>query len=146
MLSIIIIMMVILCIFSFLLSLFLETKGGIMKPRQFELIIEMKDEKLAVCGGDTMKEQMLPEKVLNSPLDDDALGMVFLNIDITFAEKSGKRSVLRGRKRAVFNGADWESEFLWQAVRVIVDHNGSKDEACNALKMILGKLQEHPAV
>lgn len=139
-------MMVILYILSFPLSLFLETKGGIMKPRQFKLIIGMKDDKLAVCGGDSMKEGMLSEKVLNSPLDNDALGMVFLNIDITFDEKSGKRSVLRGRKRAVFNGTDWESEFLWQAVRVIVEHNGRKDEACNALKMILGKLQEQPVV
>ena len=106
----------------------------------------MKSEKLAIDGGDVMKEGMLSEKVLNSPMDNDTVGMVFLNVDITFAEKSGEQSILRGRKRAVFNAIDWESEFLWQAVRVIVEHNGRKDEALDALHLILRKLQEQPAV
>ena len=93
-----------------------------------------------------MQEGMLSEKVLNVPMDDDTLGMVFLNVDVTFAEKSGKRSVLRGRKRAVFNAADWESEIIWQMVRVIVEHNGRKDEALEALQLIHDKLTEQPAV
>ncbi len=117
-----------------------------MKSKQFKLITGTKGKKVAVHGGDAMKEGMLSEKVLNSPKDNDAVGMVFLNIDITFAEKSGEQSILRGRKRVVFNAVDWESEFLWQAVRVIVEHNGRKDEALDALQLIIGKLQEQPAV
>jgi hypothetical protein len=89
-----------------------------------------------------MKKGMVIRNILNSPEDADASGMVFLNVDITLSEKSGERTKLRGRKRAIFNRDDWESELLWQTVRVIVEHHGGKDEACGALKTVLDELQQ----
>jgi hypothetical protein len=113
-----------------------------MKSRRLRLIAGMKDDGASEDGRGTLKKGRASEEVFNVPVENHSMGMVFLNIDITVDEERGEQYVVRARKRAVFDAANWETELLWQAVRVIVEHDGGQEEARTALQVVLGKLQE----